>query len=339
MFRDEGEIETFDWNTTTQQLILGSFYIGYTIMPIPGGWLAGQFGGKRVIAIAVVWSSLLTSLIPTVAAISVNLLISLKILDGFGQGIAIPGAYVIISKWAMPNERSTMVSMILSGMCMGLIISSYLSAWMCTSNIFGGWHFSFYSYGIAGAVWTLLWLTLIYESPSVHPFMSIKEREHINLALNRTKLNRKSACNVERRVLSLFLFQFSVPWIEIFCSSPVLALTLCMVTFEIGYYTLISDMPLFFTHVLGYSLETAGLLALIANIIQFGIRFTNGFIADVIINRSYLSVRSTRKVFVAITFAQGKEQEWSKNAKVYDEGETLALIRRAEKQHNSPVTE
>ncbi|XP_071962480.1 sialin-like [Antedon mediterranea] len=422
------DTEAFDWNTTTQQLILGSFYIGYTIMPIPGGWLAGQIGGKRVIAIAVVWSSLLTSLIPTVADISVNLLIALRILDGLGQGIAVPGAYVLISKWAIPNERSTMVSITLSGMCMGLIISSYSSAWMCSSNIFGGWHFSFYSYGIAGAAWTLLWITLIYESPSVHPFMSIKEREHINLALNQTEQKR-----------------FSVPWIEIFCSSPVLALTLCMVTFEFGCYTLLSDMPLFFSHVLGYSLETAGLLTLVANIIQFGIKFTCGFIADVIINRSYLSVRSTRKMFVAITlgvssfflillnyfdnnhvtvtvvlvtivysiygfdvagifsnpmdlsppfagiisglmltassitgfigplvlgtiingentlqkwnvffavvagihifgllvflaFAQGEEQEWSKNAKVY-EGESLALIRRSEKNQNRHVTE
>ncbi|XP_071963228.1 sialin-like [Antedon mediterranea] len=182
----------------------------------------------------------------------------------------------------MPNERSTMVSITLSGMCIGLIISSYLSAWMCSSDIFSGWHFSFYSYGIIGAVWTLLWLTLIYESPSVHPFISIKEREDINLALNQTEQKR------------------DVPWIEILCSPPVLALIFCVVTFEFGLYTILSDMPLLFTHVLGYSLQTTGFLTLIANLLQFGIQFTCGFIADGIVNRSYLSVLSTRKMFVAI---------------------------------------
>jgi MFS family permease len=41
----EGE---FAWDKSTQGLILGSFYWGYIITQIPGGWLAAKFGGKHV---------------------------------------------------------------------------------------------------------------------------------------------------------------------------------------------------------------------------------------------------------------------------------------------------
>ncbi len=38
----------FTWDSSTQGIILGSFFYGYILTQIPGGWLATKFGGKRI---------------------------------------------------------------------------------------------------------------------------------------------------------------------------------------------------------------------------------------------------------------------------------------------------
>ncbi len=43
----------FTWDSRTQGVILGSFFYGYIVTQIPGGWLATKFGGKRVFLVRV----------------------------------------------------------------------------------------------------------------------------------------------------------------------------------------------------------------------------------------------------------------------------------------------
>ncbi|XP_033127873.1 sialin-like [Anneissia japonica] len=303
-----GTFRTFDWNEKTQHIILGAFYVGYAVMPIPGGWLAWKIGGKRVICFSVVWTCIMTALIPFSAGISVGLLVALRALDGLGQGIAVPGIYVILGKWAHPNERSTMISISLSGLCLGVLVSSYASTWMSTAVIFGGWQFSFTAYAIMGALWSLAWATLIYETPDKHPFISSKEREHINSLLSEDEQKKTH----------------SVPWLDILTSPPVLTVTLCIVAFEFGYYALLSEMSQYYTLILGYHFAKADLLILIPHLIQFIIKITCGFLADVIIYRSYLDVLSTRKMFVAITLGVSSFCLVSLN--YFDSSATIATV-------------
>lgn len=37
----------------------------------------------------------------------------------------------------------------------------------------------FYMSAVLGIVWSVAWMLLAYESPSVHPWISIKERNYI----------------------------------------------------------------------------------------------------------------------------------------------------------------
>ncbi|XP_033117661.1 sialin-like [Anneissia japonica] len=142
-----GLIPKFEWDEITQQTILGAFYYGYAVMPILGGWLAGKKGGKRVMVFVVLWTSLLTALIPWAAGVSSGLLIILRILDGLGQGTSLPAIYVILGKWSVPDERTTMVS-------------------ICFSGTFG-------------LVWVIIWATFIYEKPENDPWISKKESEYL----------------------------------------------------------------------------------------------------------------------------------------------------------------
>lgn len=48
-------MKEYDWDEKTLGIILSSFFLGYTLLQIPGGWLADRFGGKKVLTIGVLW--------------------------------------------------------------------------------------------------------------------------------------------------------------------------------------------------------------------------------------------------------------------------------------------
>ena len=66
-------------------LILGSFFFGYVITQLPGGWLGTRFGGKYLFGLGVLCTSVLTIFTPLAARHSVGMLILLRILEGLGQ--------------------------------------------------------------------------------------------------------------------------------------------------------------------------------------------------------------------------------------------------------------
>lgn len=63
-------------------MVLGSFYYGYVALQIPGGWLAVKLGGTRLFGLAVLIASVLTTLTPLAARISVLLLIAVRVGEG-----------------------------------------------------------------------------------------------------------------------------------------------------------------------------------------------------------------------------------------------------------------
>lgn len=63
--------------------VLSSFFFGYIIMQIPGGFLAGVIGGRIVFGVGIVMTAILTLLTPLAARIHIGLLIALRVLEGF----------------------------------------------------------------------------------------------------------------------------------------------------------------------------------------------------------------------------------------------------------------
>lgn len=82
MFIQDGE---FDWNKSTQGLVLGAFFWGYLITQIPGGWIAAKFGGKRVFGWCMFTCALSTLLMPVAARVSPIFLMVLRFIAGLGQ--------------------------------------------------------------------------------------------------------------------------------------------------------------------------------------------------------------------------------------------------------------
>ncbi|KAL9249012.1 putative anion transporter 6, chloroplastic [Drosera capensis] len=70
----------FGWNSSVAGLVQSSFFWGYALSQLPGGWLAKIFGGRQVLAIGVLIWSFATALIPLVAGNMSGLVFS-RILD------------------------------------------------------------------------------------------------------------------------------------------------------------------------------------------------------------------------------------------------------------------
>jgi ACS family sodium-dependent inorganic phosphate cotransporter len=87
----------FSWDSTTQGFILGSFFYGYIITQIPGGFLATKYGGKRVFLAGIAATSVLTLLTPLFAKAGTGYLITTRILEGLFEGMTYPSIHAI---WA-----------------------------------------------------------------------------------------------------------------------------------------------------------------------------------------------------------------------------------------------
>merc|ERR1739844_887618 len=77
----------FDWDSKEQGLILGSFFYGYVLTQIPGGFLAEKYGGKWFYGIGTLCTAILTLLTPLAASGGVGWFMALRVLEGLGEGV------------------------------------------------------------------------------------------------------------------------------------------------------------------------------------------------------------------------------------------------------------
>ena len=61
---------------------MASFYYGYLITQIPGGWLADRFGSKYTFGVGILMSSICTLLIPLSANVGVWCIVLVRVLAG-----------------------------------------------------------------------------------------------------------------------------------------------------------------------------------------------------------------------------------------------------------------
>ena len=68
----------FEWERQIQSTLLASFFYGYIITQIPGGWLADRYGGRRVFGVAMAIACACTLLTPVCARTSVILVYCIR---------------------------------------------------------------------------------------------------------------------------------------------------------------------------------------------------------------------------------------------------------------------
>uniref|UniRef100_A0A6I8PHN8 Solute carrier family 17 member 5 n=1 Tax=Ornithorhynchus anatinus TaxID=9258 RepID=A0A6I8PHN8_ORNAN len=157
-----GKGKKYPWDAETQGWILGSFFYGYIITQIPGGY---------------------------VADLGVGFLIAVRALEGLGEGVTFPAMHAMWASWAPPLERSKLLSISYAGAQLGTVVSLPLSGLIC---FYMNWIYVFYLFGTVGVFWFVLWIWLVSDTPDTHKTISQSEKEYILSSLKNQLSTQKS---------------------------------------------------------------------------------------------------------------------------------------------------
>ncbi|XP_071280405.1 vesicular glutamate transporter 3 isoform X2 [Agelaius tricolor] len=170
----------FNWDPETVGLIHGSFFWGYIVTQIPGGFISNKLAANRVFGAAIFLTSTLNMIIPSAARVHYGCVMFVRILQGLVEGVTYPACHGMWSKWAPPLERSRLATTSFCGSYAGAVVAMPLAGVLVQ---YIGWSSVFYIYGMFGIVWYVFWLLHAYESPAVHPTITSEEKIYIETSI------------------------------------------------------------------------------------------------------------------------------------------------------------
>lgn len=270
----------FDWNKPLRSSMLASFFYGYIITQIPGGWLADRFGGKRVFGIAMAISGISNVLLPVCARLSYLSVFILRVITGLATGVTFPALQSIWGRWAPPLERSKLIAFSGIGRPFGNIGTFATSGILCEYGFDNGWGSIFYLSGGLTCLWVISWFILTSDSPVTHPRISQSEIDYIVSKIEYNTSERSE----------------TVPWMKIFTSPVVWACLTAHVCNNWTNYTLLTSLPAFMKEVLKFDIKENGVWSAIPYICQATSAIIAGYFADFLRTRKLLSTTSTRRL-------------------------------------------
>lgn len=180
-----GPFMSADFGMNNDQLgtVFSALLIGYAIFQIPGGWLAGRYGPRKVLTVGLVlWAlfSVVTNFIPLGAASSLLLLILVRGALGATEGVMYPCANQFIANWFPANEHGMANGWVFAGVGVGSMLTPLIVTRLMGM---GGWQAGFWFMGILGLIAAVVWWFLARDKPEQHPAVSAAELAHINANL------------------------------------------------------------------------------------------------------------------------------------------------------------
>ena len=98
----------FCWSEEDKGLMKSSFFYGYLILQVIGGSLAERFGTKRVLALALGLTSLITITAPFQLKFNAWLFFALRLVAGLATGVTYPTLPPMITKYDMWSKSTTL---------------------------------------------------------------------------------------------------------------------------------------------------------------------------------------------------------------------------------------
>ena len=154
--------------------IFASFRWGYALFQIPGGWLGDRIGGRRALALVVVWWSAFTSL--TAFAWNATAMAVFRFFFGMGEAGAFPIATRSLSGWMLPTERGFAQGVTHAASRVGAALTPAL---VVVLMIRFGWRMPFFVFGFIGLAWAAGWYWYYRDTPTEHRHANPAERRLI----------------------------------------------------------------------------------------------------------------------------------------------------------------
>uniref|UniRef100_A0A8C7UKZ0 Solute carrier family 17 member 6b n=1 Tax=Oncorhynchus mykiss TaxID=8022 RepID=A0A8C7UKZ0_ONCMY len=278
---DGNDYTKFNWDPETVGMIHGSFFWGYIVTQIPGGYICSRLAANRVFGLAIFLTSTLNMFIPSAARTHYGLVIFVRILQGLVEGVTYPACHGIWSKWAPPLERSRLATTSFCGSYAGAVIAMPLAGILVQ---YSGWSSVFYLYGCFGIFWYMFWILVSYESPAVHPTITQEERVYIEESIG------------ESAKLMGPAEKFKTPWKKFFTSMPVYAIIVANFCRSWTFYLLLISQPAYFEEVFGFEISKVGMVSALPHLVMTIIVPIGGQLADYLRSRNILSTTTVRKI-------------------------------------------
>ena len=265
--------EDMGWQPEQQGLVLSSFFIGYLLTQVLGGRLADRHGGKIVLGLAVLVWSLFTFITPVAAMAGFAALLLARIGMGAGEGVALPAVYSLYGRWLPRHESSRAIGATFSAMTLGIVFGMVATPWIIVNY---GWHWAFYSFGLAGFFWFIFWHRAAAAHPDLHPDISAEEKALI----------RKDAAPVTATE--------APPWRLLLSTPAVWAIIVAHFCSNWGVYVLLAWMPTYINKGLQVDFNAVGLYAMFPYIAAFLFFNLAGALADRLAVRGWEIIKIRR---------------------------------------------
>ena len=133
-------------------LLLSAFFLSYSLMQVPAGWLVDRLGVRRSYAAGFVfWSaaSLLTGYARSLPALAVA-----RVLVGAGQSVCFPASARAVANWFQNRERGVVTAGYLTGVRVGQALVSAAGGYFL---YYYDWQLFFITISILPLLWLLPW--------------------------------------------------------------------------------------------------------------------------------------------------------------------------------------
>uniref|UniRef100_A0A3P9H1W5 Sialin n=1 Tax=Oryzias latipes TaxID=8090 RepID=A0A3P9H1W5_ORYLA len=277
-FQQPAGIPQYPWDSETQGWLLGAFFFGYLCTQIPGGYLAGHYGGSIFLGLGVLGTAVLTLLTPLAAKWGSYWLFALRALEGFGEGVTFPAMMAMWARWAPPLERSRLTTLSGSGSSFGAFLALPLTGYICEQL---GWPAVFYICGGAGCFWAILWFAFVSDDPRTHRRISDVERDYIINSIGPQGTGHG----------------WSLPLLSMMLSVPLWAIILTQMSANWAFYTLLTSLPTYMSDILHFDLQSNGFLSALPYLGSLVVSLLSAVAADILIERKVFSVTIVRKIF------------------------------------------
>jgi ACS family sodium-dependent inorganic phosphate cotransporter len=143
----------FGWSPTVAGLVQSSFFYGYLLAQLPGGYLVSRVGGRAALPGGVALWSAATAAVPLLAGSLPGLFLS-RAAVGLGEGIAPTAATDMVARIVAPGERSRAVAFVFGGLHVGSLLGLLIAPAVIEEF---GWPAVFYAFGGIGLAWVAWW--------------------------------------------------------------------------------------------------------------------------------------------------------------------------------------
>lgn len=143
-------------------IVFSSFFAGYALFTLIGGYASDLFGPKRVFILSMSTWSVFCGL--TAAAVGFWSLLVVRVLFGCGEGPFGAAASKMVSNWFPPRQIATAIGIANAGTPIGGALAGAVAGGLAVRY---GWRTSFVLLAAIGLLWTLCWIWAVTDRPAI----------------------------------------------------------------------------------------------------------------------------------------------------------------------------